>query len=43
MPYDAQSDTHTCPTGNTFISRYENVRRSKSGYASECFKGFVTR
>ena len=34
MPYDAQSDTYTCPAGNTFVPRYETVRRSKSGYAS---------
>ena len=34
MPYDAQSDTYTCPAGNTFVPRYETVRRAKSGYAS---------
>lgn len=32
MPYDAQSDTYTCPAGNTFVPRYETIRRSKSGY-----------
>jgi len=32
MPYDAQRDTYTCPAGNTFVPRYETIRRSKSGY-----------
>jgi transposase len=32
MPYDASSDTYTCPAGNTFLPRFETIRRSKSGY-----------
>jgi len=32
MPYDAKSDTYTCPAGNTFLPRFETIRRSKSGY-----------
>ena len=42
MPYDAATDTYTCPAGNTFEHIYETKRKSKSDYEAivtvyECF------
>jgi len=42
MPYDAHTDTYTCPAGKQFEPIYETKRRSKSGYEAtvslyECF------
>jgi transposase len=42
MPYDAQTDSYTCPAGKTFEPIYETQRRSKTGYEAtisvyECF------
>jgi transposase len=34
MPYDAETDTYTCPNGNTFKPLYITKRRSKSGFES---------
>lgn len=32
MPYDADTDTYTCPAGNTFTRQYETKKKSQSGY-----------
>lgn len=32
MPYDAATDTYTCPAGNIFAHIYDTKRRSKTGY-----------
>ena len=42
MPYDAQTDTYTCPAGKQFEPICETKRRTKSGYEAaisvyECF------
>jgi transposase len=42
MPYDAQTDTYTCPVGKQFQPIYETKRKSKTGYEAtisvyECF------
>lgn len=42
MPYHSETDTYTCPAGNTFERIYETKRKSKSGYEAditvyECF------
>jgi len=34
MPYDTDTDTYTCPAGNTFRRLYKTTRKSKSGYES---------
>ena len=34
MPYDPDTDTYTCPAGNTFARQYAKKRKSKSGYES---------
>jgi transposase len=34
MPYDAQSDTYTCPEGLRFERLYDTTRKSKSGFES---------
>lgn len=35
MPYDPETDTYTCPEGNTFKRLYDTKRKSKSGYIAE--------
>jgi len=35
MPYDSETDTYTCPNGNTFSALYTTKRRSKSGFESD--------
>jgi len=35
MPYNAETDTYTCPNGNTFSYIYTTKRRSASGFESE--------
>jgi len=35
MPYDSETDTYTCPNGNTFRYLYTTTRTSKSGFKSE--------
>ena len=42
MPYDAQTDTYTCPAGKQFEPIYQTKRKSKTGYEAaisvyECF------
>ena len=42
MPYDAQTDTYTCPAGKQFVPSCKAKRRSKTGYEAtvsvyECF------
>lgn len=42
MPYHPQTDTYTCPAGNTFEHIWDTKRKSKSGYEAtisvyECF------
>lgn len=32
MPYDAQTDSYTCPAGKQLIRQYDTVRHSNSGY-----------
>jgi transposase len=35
MPYNPETDTYTCPNGNTFSALCTTTRRSKSGFESE--------
>lgn len=42
MPYDADTDTYTCPAGKTFERIYDTRKKSKSGFETtatvyECF------
>lgn len=42
LPYDAETDSYTCPAGKTFKRTHETKRKSKTGYEArvtvyECF------
>lgn len=34
MPYDAESDSYTCPAGRQITATYEHIRKSASGFES---------
>ena len=34
MPYDAETDSYTCPAGRRIVAEYDTIRKSKSGFES---------
>ena len=34
MPYDAETDSYTCPAGRRIVAGYDCIRKSKSGFES---------
>jgi hypothetical protein len=34
MPYDAETDSYTCPAGRRLAAEYDTIRKSKSGFES---------
>ena len=34
MPYNAETDSYTCPAGRRIVAEYDRIRKSKSGFES---------